>query len=226
MRYDAIVVGGGPAGSTCAWRLHRAGLRVAVVDRSQFPRDKVCAGWITPQVVRTLELSRRTLRVVRLNLAWAALYNALCVPLAMLGWLPAWLAGLVGPQTRVAVLQNGVEHVERFTPWLPADRITPAVVDIPAERTAQPALVGEITGRAAETIVLLDGAAGVADLIEIDCAKLSRVDFAAAGVLLNWLLATQAHGKQFVFTDVNVLVATLFGVMGIDGIARVQRRKT
>ncbi len=98
--------------------------------------------------------------------------------------------------------------------------------EAPAERTAQPALVGEITGRAAETIVLLDGAAGVADLIEIDCAKLSRVDFAAAGVLLNWLLATQAHGKQFVFTDVNVLVATLFGVMGIDGIARVQRRKT
>lgn len=94
------------------------------------------------------------------------------------------------------------------------------------ERTAQPALIGEITGRAAETIVLLDGAAGVADLIEIDCSKLSRVDFAAAGVLLNWLLTTQAHGKQFVFTDVNVLVATLFGVMGIDGIARVQRRKT
>lgn len=48
----------------------------------------------------------------------------------------AWLAGLVGPQTRVAVLQNGVEHVERFSPYLPAERITPAVVDIPAERTA------------------------------------------------------------------------------------------
>ncbi|PVM75218.1 2-dehydropantoate 2-reductase [Caulobacter radicis] len=48
----------------------------------------------------------------------------------------AWLAGLVGPETRVAVLQNGVEHVERFSPYLPADRITPAVVDIPAERAA------------------------------------------------------------------------------------------
>lgn len=48
----------------------------------------------------------------------------------------AWLAGLVGPDTRVAVLQNGVEHVERFAPYLPAERITPAVVDIPAERTA------------------------------------------------------------------------------------------
>lgn len=48
----------------------------------------------------------------------------------------AWLSHLVGSQTRVAVLQNGVEHVERFSPYLPAERITPAVVDIPAERTA------------------------------------------------------------------------------------------
>jgi 2-dehydropantoate 2-reductase len=48
----------------------------------------------------------------------------------------AWLLHLVGSQTRVAVLQNGVEHVERFSPYLPAERITPAVVDIPAERTA------------------------------------------------------------------------------------------
>lgn len=48
---DVLVVGGGPAGSTCATRLRRAGLDVLVVDRSHFPRDKVCAGWITPQVI-------------------------------------------------------------------------------------------------------------------------------------------------------------------------------
>jgi geranylgeranyl reductase family protein len=48
---DVIVIGGGPAGSTCAWKLHQAGLTVAVIDRALFPRDKVCAGWITPQVV-------------------------------------------------------------------------------------------------------------------------------------------------------------------------------
>lgn len=54
--YDAVVIGGGPAGSTCAWRLHRAGLRVTVVDRALFPRDKVCAGWITPAVITLLEL--------------------------------------------------------------------------------------------------------------------------------------------------------------------------
>jgi flavin-dependent dehydrogenase len=55
-RVDAIVVGGGPAGSTCAWQLRRAGLDVAVVDKHNFPRDKVCAGWVTPAVVETLRL--------------------------------------------------------------------------------------------------------------------------------------------------------------------------
>jgi flavin-dependent dehydrogenase len=55
-RCDVLIVGGGPAGSTCAWRLVRAGLDVAVLDRARFPRDKVCAGWITPAVVDALAL--------------------------------------------------------------------------------------------------------------------------------------------------------------------------
>jgi menaquinone-9 beta-reductase len=53
---DALVVGGGPAGSSCAWALRRAGLDVVVLDRAAFPRDKVCAGWVTPQVIESLEL--------------------------------------------------------------------------------------------------------------------------------------------------------------------------
>src|SRR5262245_66288939 len=53
---DALIVGGGPAGSSCAGRLRRAGLDVIVMDRAAFPRDKVCAGWITPQVVADLAL--------------------------------------------------------------------------------------------------------------------------------------------------------------------------
>jgi len=55
-RCDALVVGGGPAGSSCAWQLRRLGLEVIVLDRSEFPRDKVCAGWITPQIVASLQL--------------------------------------------------------------------------------------------------------------------------------------------------------------------------
>src|SRR5262245_43519149 len=53
---DVLIVGGGPAGSSCARRLSQAGLDVIVADRARFPRDKVCAGWITPQVLTSLEL--------------------------------------------------------------------------------------------------------------------------------------------------------------------------
>jgi flavin-dependent dehydrogenase len=53
---DALIVGGGPAGSSCARALRRAGLDVMVLDAAVFPRDKVCAGWITPQVMTALDL--------------------------------------------------------------------------------------------------------------------------------------------------------------------------
>ncbi len=53
---DVLIVGGGPAGSSCAWGLHNAGLDVAILDKSTFPRDKVCGGWITPEVLLELEL--------------------------------------------------------------------------------------------------------------------------------------------------------------------------
>src|SRR5262249_6977156 len=53
---DVLIVGGGPAGSSCAWALARAGCDVVVMDGKTFPRDKVCAGWITPQVIEDLDL--------------------------------------------------------------------------------------------------------------------------------------------------------------------------
>jgi len=57
LRFDAIVVGGGPAGSSCARELVRLGFDTLVLDRAVFPRDKTCAGWITPAVPQTLGLS-------------------------------------------------------------------------------------------------------------------------------------------------------------------------
>jgi menaquinone-9 beta-reductase len=55
-RCDVLIVGGGPAGSSCAWKLAASGLDVLVLDRKSFPRDKPCAGWITPAVVEALQL--------------------------------------------------------------------------------------------------------------------------------------------------------------------------
>ncbi|MFH1830302.1 MAG: NAD(P)/FAD-dependent oxidoreductase [Pseudomonadota bacterium] len=54
--YEVIIVGGGPAGSTCAWRLKQSGVQCAILEKSVFPRAKLCAGWITPQVLSALNL--------------------------------------------------------------------------------------------------------------------------------------------------------------------------
>jgi geranylgeranyl reductase family protein len=56
-RFDAIVVGAGPAGSTAAYRLSRAGARVLLLDREPFPRDKPCGGGLTYRAVRQLPVS-------------------------------------------------------------------------------------------------------------------------------------------------------------------------
>lgn len=53
---DALVVGGGPAGSTCAWQLKEAGMDVLVVDKAPFPRHKPCAGWVTPPIWDALRI--------------------------------------------------------------------------------------------------------------------------------------------------------------------------
>jgi menaquinone-9 beta-reductase len=53
---DVLIVGGGPAGAAAAWQLRHRGADVLVLDKEVFPRLKLCAGWITPEVVRDLEM--------------------------------------------------------------------------------------------------------------------------------------------------------------------------
>jgi geranylgeranyl reductase family protein len=67
-RCDALIVGGGPAGSTCARTLTRAGWHVVLIDRASFPRDKVCAGWVTPGVFRLLDLDPEEYRTTGLTI--------------------------------------------------------------------------------------------------------------------------------------------------------------
>jgi 2-dehydropantoate 2-reductase len=67
-----------------------------------------------------------------------------------------WLKRLMGDGTRLAVLQNGVEHVERFRHLVPEERIVPAIVDIPANRTAPGRVIQHVYG----TIVVPVGVAG------------------------------------------------------------------
>ena len=53
---DVLIVGAGPAGSSCARGLRSSGLDVVVLDKASFPRDKVCGGWVTPFVLQALEI--------------------------------------------------------------------------------------------------------------------------------------------------------------------------
>jgi len=54
---DVIIVGGGPAGAACAWKLAQHQVDFLVLDKATFPRVKPCAGWITPLVLRDLEIN-------------------------------------------------------------------------------------------------------------------------------------------------------------------------
>jgi geranylgeranyl reductase family protein len=55
-KFDIVVVGGGPAGSTLAHALSGSGLSIAIMDKAIFPRQKVCAGWVTPAVMQELDI--------------------------------------------------------------------------------------------------------------------------------------------------------------------------
>jgi flavin-dependent dehydrogenase len=111
---DVLIVGGGPAGSTAAWQLRRAGADVLLLDREQFPRLKLCAGWITPEVVRELEIEladypHRLLTFPRLRVHWGRLH----VPVACVQHsirrveFDAWLLERSG----VEVVQHNVRRV-------------------------------------------------------------------------------------------------------------------
>ncbi len=56
IRTDVLIIGGGPAGSSCAQVLKQAGVNCILLDKSAFPRFKPCAGWITPQVLKWAQL--------------------------------------------------------------------------------------------------------------------------------------------------------------------------
>jgi Cu2+-exporting ATPase len=58
----------------------------------------------------------RTMRIVRQNLVWAAIYNAVCVPLAVAGMLPAWLAGLGMAGSSLLVILNAARLAHIVTP--------------------------------------------------------------------------------------------------------------
>jgi ABC-type transporter Mla MlaB component len=85
-------------------------------------------------------------------------------------------------------------------------------------------LAGQILGDATEALDMLETKLMGADVMVISCARLIRIDFSAAGTLLNWATARQAEGRQVQFVEVHRLVAAFFNVIGISEHARVIAR--
>jgi Cu2+-exporting ATPase len=76
------------------------------VPLAQAQSDFVVLGGQLASVPHLITQAKRTMRIVKQNLIWAATYNAICVPLAMLGLLPAWLAGLGMALSSLLVILN------------------------------------------------------------------------------------------------------------------------
>ena len=92
---------------------------------------------------------------------------------------------------------------------------------VPAGSVLAVELAGTIQGDAIAVLDKLGHKLNGADIMVISCAKLIRVDFSAAGSLLNWVAARQAENRVVQFSDVNRLVAAFFNVIGITENAKV-----
>jgi hypothetical protein len=99
--------------------------------------------------------------------------------------------------------------------------------DDPAGQQVQVAsmeLSGQLVGDIGPTLKKLEAELGTSTIVNVTCAKLIRVDFIAAGDLLNWVLARRSENRSVVFVDSHRLVALFFGAMGINEHARVKVR--
>ena len=94
----------------------------------------------------------------------------------------------------------------------------------PAKVAAQLELMGQLSGDISDNLRALSAEVGEASLINISCTRLIRLDFMAAGDLLNWVLQRRTENRSVVFTDAHRLVALFFGAMGINEHAKVKVR--
>ena len=78
----------------------------ALVARAQ--ADAVVVSGRLGDLVRAHALAVKSMRVIRQNLGWAAVYNAVCIPLALTGWLPPWAAGLGMASSSLGVIFNSM----------------------------------------------------------------------------------------------------------------------
>ncbi|MEY4748319.1 MAG: hypothetical protein RIQ60_533 [Pseudomonadota bacterium] len=88
----------------------------------------------------------------------------------------------------------------------------------------QPELSGQLLGDISGVLKNLEAAVNGQSVVKVSCARLIRMDFIAAGDLLNWVLARRGENRSVVFEDAHRLVALFCGAMGINEHARVTVR--
>ncbi len=155
----------------------------------------------------TFEVSPPTWRDVRssfADLAPADASNAATSALADTdrGSLPAQAGGGGGRHAQAPTLYIGIESVQ----------------------AAVSELSGEVLGDASEALKRLESDRNGASSLVVSCSNLVRVDFSAAGSILNWAANLQNDGCRVQFLDLHRLVAAFFGVVGIHEHARVVMR--
>ncbi len=111
---QVLIVGGGPAGSTCARELNRNGIDTVIVDKSDFPRTKLCAGWITPKVLTKLEITDYPYSLIRFDRLHFRFFNYR-IPVKTVQYsirrfeFDHWLLRRAG----VPVYRHAVRHIKR-----------------------------------------------------------------------------------------------------------------
>jgi hypothetical protein len=93
-----------------------------------------------------------------------------------------------------------------------------------AVQLASVELSGQLVGDISATLKKMDSELGTAVIVNVSCSKLIRVDFIAAGDLLNWVLQRRSEQRTVSFSEAHRLVALFFGAMGINEHAKVKVR--
>jgi P-type Cu2+ transporter len=86
-------------------------------DAAQLNADVVLTGSSLAAMLRTLEIARRAMRLVRQNLGWALAYNAVALPLAATGWIGPWEAALAMGASSLTVLLNALRPLRSNQTW-------------------------------------------------------------------------------------------------------------
>jgi len=144
------VVGVGAIGGAMAAALGDAGHQAALCVRTPFDR---LSRDLEGQVTR-YEHTVHTTAPGGAPVDWLLL----CTKTYQIEAARHWLDALVGPATRVAVMQNGVDHAARVAPWVPAERAVPCIILLPAHADSPGRVVQQRVG----TVQVPDDAAGTA----------------------------------------------------------------